>query len=99
MAARTSIESFLMQQHAIMSRADASEALCGAAAAGVRVLLVTGGSDALIPPAAARELHRRITAGRGGCSATLQVIGDCGHLSPLEQPQAVSTALVAHLLR
>ena len=54
-------------------------------------LVLVGEQDALTPP----ELAREIAAGIRG--ARLEVIPDCGHMSTLEQPEAVNRALRAWL--
>ncbi|HYG07593.1 MAG TPA: alpha/beta fold hydrolase [Stenotrophomonas sp.] len=51
------------------------------------MLVLCGADDAITPPA----LHHEMAALVPG--ARLVEIPDCGHLSPLEQPQAVTTAL------
>ena len=61
------------------------------AAIGCPVLVLCGGQDAATPPA----LHEEIL--RGISQAELTVIGRCGHLSVLEQPQAVTRALAGWL--
>jgi pimeloyl-ACP methyl ester carboxylesterase len=50
-------------------------------------LLVTGGRDALAPPATVRRLHDRIPG------AELVVVGTGGHLFPAEQPGTAATIL------
>lgn len=50
-------------------------------------LLVTGGRDALAPPATVRRLHARIRA------AELLVVEDAGHLFPAEEPVAAAALL------
>ena len=53
----------------------------------LRVVLV-GDSDELTPPALSRELAEGIAGSR------LVIVADCGHLSTMEQPDAVNRALV-----
>lgn len=57
------------------------------------VLLVCGEQDRWSPP----ERHRAMQALVPG--AVLQLIGECGHMSPMEQPGAVSAALAQWLER
>jgi pimeloyl-ACP methyl ester carboxylesterase len=54
-------------------------------------LVLVGDSDQLTPPDAAAEMAAKIK------SARLVTVSDCGHLSPLERPEAVAEALVAWL--
>jgi pimeloyl-ACP methyl ester carboxylesterase len=54
-------------------------------------LVLVGDSDQLTPPDAAEEMAAGIK------SARLVTVADCGHLSPLERPEAVTDALVAWL--
>jgi pimeloyl-ACP methyl ester carboxylesterase len=88
MAAETGVEAFLRQQQAIIGRLDSRP---GLAAIGCPTLVLVGDGDEATPP----ELAREIAAGIGG--ARLVVITDSGHLSTLEQPQAVTAALVEWL--
>lgn len=53
--------------------------------------MLVGADDALTPPARAEEMADLIP------DARLVVVEQCGHLSALEQPQAVSDALVQWL--
>jgi pimeloyl-ACP methyl ester carboxylesterase len=54
-------------------------------------LILHGANDPLLPVAVAERAHRLIPYSR------LEVIPDCGHLAPLDQPEAVSRALRAFL--
>ena len=90
MAARVGRDAFLDQQNAIMARAD-SRPLLG----DIRVptLVLCGREDVLTPP----ERHAEIADAIPG--ARLSVIEDCGHLSTMERPQAVTAMLRDWLLR
>lgn len=81
-------EGFLAQQRAIMSRPDSRPDL-----ARVRcpTLALGGRQDAVTPP----DLLAEIAAGIPG--ARLVLIDRCGHLAPLEQPQAVTDAMIEWL--
>jgi pimeloyl-ACP methyl ester carboxylesterase len=57
----------------------------------VATLILHGANDPLLPVAVAERAHRLIPFSR------LEVIPDCGHLAPLDQPEAVSRALRAFL--
>jgi pimeloyl-ACP methyl ester carboxylesterase len=58
----------------------------------VSTLILHGADDRLLPVAVAERAHRLIPNSR------LEVIPDCGHLAPLDQPAAVSRALSEFLL-
>jgi pimeloyl-ACP methyl ester carboxylesterase len=85
MAEETGAEAFLRQMKAIMGRLDSRPSL-GAIACPTLVLV--GEGDELTPPALSRETAAAIPGAR------LVVVPDCGHLSTLERPQAVTRALV-----
>jgi pimeloyl-ACP methyl ester carboxylesterase len=53
----------------------------------VPVLIVVGDSDVITPPAMAESMRQRIP------QATLTVIANAGHMSPMEQPEQVNDAL------
>lgn len=84
MAAAVGRNGFLKQQTAILNRADSRPLL---PAIGVPTLVLCGRQDALTPLA----LHEEMAAGIPG--ARLEVVEEAGHLSPLEQPEAVNRAL------
>jgi pimeloyl-ACP methyl ester carboxylesterase len=81
-------EAFITQQLAIRERPDARP---GLAAIACPTLVMVGEGDVLTPPELAHELASLI----GG--AQLVVIPECGHLSTLEQPEAVTAALTEWL--
>lgn len=78
------VEEFCRQQRAAMMRPDCREQL-GSIRCPVRVLC--GENDPVTPVSGNRYLADNI---RG---ASLQVVGDCGHLLPLERPAAVNRFL------
>jgi pimeloyl-ACP methyl ester carboxylesterase len=88
MAIDTGAEAFVRQQQAIMSRMDSRPLL---ATIRCPTLVLVGDGDELTPP----ELSREISAGISG--ARLVVVPDCGHLSTIEKPDAVNSALVEWL--
>jgi pimeloyl-ACP methyl ester carboxylesterase len=88
MAEDTGAEAFIRQQTAIMSRPDSRP---GLAAVACPTLIVVGAEDALTPPDRAAEIAAAVAHARQ------VVVPDCGHLSTLEQPAAVSRALVEFL--
>ncbi len=85
MAEDTGLEAYLRQQQAIISRPDSRP---GLAAISCPTLVLVGEGDEATPP----ELAREIAAGIPG--SRLVMIPDSGHLSTLEQPDAVTKALV-----
>ena len=90
MAQETGPEVFLRHQHAIRHRIDSRPDL---ARIKVPTLVLVGDADELTPPSHAEE----IAAGIEG--AQLVVVPDCGHLSTLERPEAVTAALVDLMAR
>ena len=84
MAKDTGLDAFLRQQSAIMGRADSTGSLSAIACP---TLVIVGDSDTLTPPERAREIAEVIPG------AELKIIENCGHLSTLEQPDAVSAAI------
>ena len=88
MADETGAEAFVRQQTAIMNRIDSRPSLAGIACP---TLIVVGEQDALTPPDRAAEIA-------AGIPHALQVVvPDCGHLSTLEQPEALTQTLVDFL--
>jgi pimeloyl-ACP methyl ester carboxylesterase len=85
MAEDTGLEAYLRQQQAILSRPDSRP---GLVAISCPTLVLVGEGDEATPP----ELAREIAAGIPG--SRLVTIPDSGHLSTLEQPAAVTKALV-----
>jgi len=84
MALGTGKEAFLRQQRAIMGRIDSRPHL---AAIRCPTLVLAGRHDAIMPVEVLEELARGIPGAR------LEIIENCGHLSPLEQPDIVTRLL------
>jgi pimeloyl-ACP methyl ester carboxylesterase len=84
MALEAGAAQFERQQRAIMSRLDSRPHL---GFVGCPTLVLCGRDDAVTPV----EVHEEMA--RGMTKATLKILDDCGHLSPLEQPEAVAFAL------
>lgn len=84
MAKAVGPEAFIRQQTAIMHRPDSRP---GLNRIGCPTLVMVGRDDALTPLDRAEEMAGLIP------SAGLVVIEQCGHLSAIEQPQAVSAVL------
>jgi len=84
MAEETGAEAFLREMHAIMGRADSRP---GLSAIACPTLVLVGEGDELTPPVLSQEIATGIPGAR------LVIVPDCGHLSTLERPQAVTQAL------
>jgi pimeloyl-ACP methyl ester carboxylesterase len=89
MAERIGRDAFLRQQRAIMGRPDSRLQLAGYR---VPTLVAAGRSDAITPVEINAEMATLIPGAR------LVVIEDCGHLSTMEQPVAM-TALLRYWLQ
>ncbi len=85
MAQETGPEAFLRQEQAIIGRPDSRP---GLSAIACPTLVLVGEGDELTPPALSREITAAIPHAR------LVVVPACGHLTTLEQPQAVAGALI-----
>lgn len=88
MAADTGPEAFVRQEKAIISRRDLRPLL---STIRCPTLVLVGEGDELTPP----ELAKEIAAGISG--SRLVVVPECGHLSTLEKPEAVNSALAEWL--
>lgn len=91
MAERVGVEGFLNQQNAILNRVDSTADLN---AITCPTLVLCGDNDQLSSP----QVHKDMAAAIGD-NAEFVEIAHCGHLSTLEQPQAVTDALRAWLAR
>lgn len=78
-------EGFARQQGAIIGRIDSRPSLSAIA---VPTLVLVGDQDGVTPPEHAREMADAIPG------AKLVIVPDAGHVSTLEQPEAVNAALV-----
>lgn len=85
MAEETGAEAFVRQQRAIAGRPDSRP---GLAQIGCPTLILVGDGDQLTPPELSHEMNALIPGSR------LVTVSDCGHLSTLERPEAVTRALV-----
>ncbi len=88
MARETGVDAFARQQQAIAARPDSRPTL---AAIRCPTLVLVGEQDQLTPPALAEEIANGIAGSR------LAIIPGAGHLSTLEEPDAVGAALEAWL--
>jgi pimeloyl-ACP methyl ester carboxylesterase len=84
MAVAVGADAFLRQQAAIMGRIDSRPFLRRIACP---TLILCGREDAVTPP----EIHEEMAAAIPG--AMLEIVEDCGHLSAIERPEAVTKAL------
>jgi pimeloyl-ACP methyl ester carboxylesterase len=89
-AQRVGVQAFVRQQTAIIGRPDSRPDL---AAIACPTLVLCGRQDVVTPP----EVHEEMAAGIPG--ARLVIVEDCGHLSAMERPQAVTALLQDWLLR
>jgi pimeloyl-ACP methyl ester carboxylesterase len=85
MMARSSAEVFAAQIRALLARPDAAPLL-----AGIRcpVLVLAGEDDSWAPASRHREMAAQIPGAR------LEIVPQCGHMSTLERPEAVTRALL-----
>lgn len=81
-------EAFVRQQKAIMARVDQRPLLPSIRCP---TLVLVGAQDELTPPHLAEEMAAAIPGAR------LLAVPDCGHISTLERPEAVTAALVEWL--
>jgi pimeloyl-ACP methyl ester carboxylesterase len=85
---RGSADTFAAQIAALLARPDCTALL---ATIDCPTLLLCGRDDAWSPPARHEFMHQRIAG------STLRVLDDCGHMSTMERPDAVTDALRAWL--
>lgn len=83
-------EVFKRQSLALKSRPDSAGTL---PAIDCPALVLCGDEDSLCPPALHREMAEALP------NAEFSIISGCGHLSTMEQPQAVTTAMAGWLAR
>ncbi len=89
MAERVGLEAFLHQETAILHRRDSRPTL---AEITCPTLVLCGRQDALTPLALSAEIAAGLPRAR------LAVVEDCGHLSSMERPQAITVLLRDWLL-
>jgi pimeloyl-ACP methyl ester carboxylesterase len=87
---------FVQQQQCLVSRGDTCGTLASLARLRTPMLALTGTHDALTPPAVARAMWQ-LMGSSGGQGPVL--LPECGHLSALEQPEALAGALAEWLGR
>lgn len=84
----TGPDAYIRQQQAIMGRTDSRPGLRTIACP---TLVLVGDDDRLTPPELSHEMAKGISGAR------LVVVPDSGHLSTMEQPEAVNAALIEWL--
>ncbi|WP_293801734.1 alpha/beta fold hydrolase [uncultured Bosea sp.] len=89
MADEVGAEGFVRQQKAIMQRPDSRPVL---ARLSIPTLVLVGKEDEITPVAEAQEM---VKVSEGG--AQLAIVPGCGHLSTLEEPEAVTAELLRWL--
>ena len=90
MVERSSVAQFAAQINALLNRADAAPLL---PAITCPTLVLTGREDAWSPPAQHAAMAQAIDG------AALCIVEQCGHMSTMEQPEAVSAAMSNWLAR
>lgn len=85
MANDTGVGGFVRQQKAIMERENHLDRL---ASYQQPSLVLCGKEDILTPPHVHYEMAESLV------NADFQLLGDCGHISPMERPNAVLSALI-----
>lgn len=85
---RGTAEAFAAQIEALLARRDATGLL---ATIDVPTLVLCGREDGWSPPSRHEFMHRRIAGSR------LVMLGQCGHMSTMEQPAAATAALAGWL--
>lgn len=88
MLERSSVEQFEAQIQALLGRPDATPLLPRITCP---TLLLCGRDDVWSPPQRHADMQRAIPG------ATLEIIDHCGHMSTMEQPEAVNAALARWL--
>jgi pimeloyl-ACP methyl ester carboxylesterase len=88
MARTLGVDGLVRQSEAIIARSDSRP---GLSAISVPTLVLVGDEDPLFPREHSEEIAAAIPKAR------LVVVPDCGHISTLEQPEAVNRALVEWL--
>ena len=90
MSVRVGPKAYVRQNRAVAARKDLRPVLAGVA---VPTAVIVGEEDRLTPLAMSQEIHA-LTPG-----STLHVIPDCGHLPPIEAPNAMAALLAKWLGR
>jgi pimeloyl-ACP methyl ester carboxylesterase len=86
MTVRVGAETYVRQNTAVAAREDLRPVLATIA---VPTQVIVGEEDRMTPMALSQEIHAAIPG------ATLHVLPDCGHLPPIEKPEATADLLRA----
>jgi pimeloyl-ACP methyl ester carboxylesterase len=89
MSVRVGARAYIRQNRAVIARGDLRAVLPSIRAP---TFVIVGRDDKMTPVNLSREIHR-LTPG-----SSLHIIPDCGHLPPIEKPEAVA-ALLSELLQ
>jgi pimeloyl-ACP methyl ester carboxylesterase len=84
MSVRVGAEAYVRQNRAVMARKDLRPVLTGIS---IPTAVIIGEEDRLTPMAMSQEINGLIPG------STLHVISDCGHLPPIEKPEALAAIL------
>ncbi len=84
MSVRVGSKTYIRQNRAVMARGDLREVLRRIV---VPAAVIVGSDDRMTPVGLSLEIHTLTPA------STLHVIPDCGHLPPIERPEAVASLL------
>jgi pimeloyl-ACP methyl ester carboxylesterase len=90
MSVRIGARPYIRQNRAVITRNDLRRVLAGIK---TPTAVIVGEADKLTPPSLSKEIHR-LTPG-----STLDIIPECGHLPPIEKPQAMAELLLTLLQR
>jgi pimeloyl-ACP methyl ester carboxylesterase len=90
MSVRVGAKAYIRQNRAVIARSDLRDVLPGIRAP---TSVIVGQDDRMTPVSLSREIHRLIP------QSTLHLIPDCGHLPPIEKPDAVASLLLELLQR
>jgi pimeloyl-ACP methyl ester carboxylesterase len=90
MSVRVGSRAYVRQSRAVIARGDLRRVL---PSIGAPTAVIVGREDRITPVSQAQEIHR-LTPG-----STLQIIPDCGHLPPIEKPEALAALLLELLQR
>jgi pimeloyl-ACP methyl ester carboxylesterase len=90
MSVRVGARAYVRQNRAVIGRGNLRDVLSGITAP---TMVIVGQDDQMTPVALSREIHALTPR------STLHVIPDCGHLPPIEKPEAVAALLLELLQR
>jgi pimeloyl-ACP methyl ester carboxylesterase len=85
MSVRVGAKAYTVQNRAVIGRADLRSML---PSINIPTSVVVGAEDRMTPVEQSQEIHRLIPG------ATLQIIQECGHLPPIEKPEAMAKILL-----